>query len=86
MCISWITKTSNEEVLRKMQRDLRLVDSILQRKLGLVGHILREENRIDRALLLGSVYGPRGRGRPKTRFTEDIVKVCGGVCVAVSGV
>ena len=66
-----------------MQPDLRLLDSILQRKLGLVGHILRQENGIDRALLLGSVYGPRGRGRPKTRFTEDIVKVCGGVCVAL---
>ena len=41
--ISWITKTSNEEVLRKLQPDLRLLDSIWQRKLGLVGHILREE-------------------------------------------
>ena len=39
--ISWTTKTSNEEVLRKMQPDLRLLDSILQRKLGLVGHILK---------------------------------------------
>ena len=60
--ISWITKTSNEEVLRKMHPGLRLLDSILQRKLGLVGHILREENGIDRTLLLGSVYGSRGTG------------------------
>ena len=68
-----------------MQPDSRLLDSILQRKLSLVGQILREESGIDRALLLGSVYGPRGQGpgRPKTRFIEDVVRVCGGVCVAV---
>ena len=34
-------------------------------------------------ILLGMVYGTRGRGRPKTRFVDDIVKVCGGVCAAV---
>ena len=49
----------------------------------MVGHILREENGIDRAPLLGSVHGPWGLGRPKTRFTEDIAKVCGEVFVAV---
>ena len=66
-----------------MQPDSRLLDSILQRKLNLVGQILREESGIDRALLLGSVYGPRGRGQSKTQFIEDVVRVCGGVCVAV---
>ena len=44
---------------------------------------MREEKGFDRALLLGMVYGPRGRGRPKTRFTDNIVKACGGVCAAV---
>ena len=60
-----------------MQPDSRLLDSILQRKPGLVGHISREENGIGRALLLG--YWPRGRSRLKTRYIEDVVKVCGGV-------
>ena len=63
--ILWTTKTSNEGVLRKLQPDSRLLDPILQRKLGLAGHILREENGIDRALPLGSVYRPQGWGQPK---------------------
>ena len=62
-----------------MQPDSLFLGFILQRKLGMVGHILREENEIDRALLLASVYGPRGMGRPKTRFIEDVVKVCAAV-------
>ena len=81
--ISWTTETSNEDVLKKVQPHSKRLDSILQRELGLFGHSLREENRIGRALLLGSVYEPRGRGRPKTQFIEDVVKVCGGVCAAV---
>ena len=66
-----------------MQPDSRFLDSILQRKLAFVGHIVREENGFDRTILLGMVYGTRGRGRPKTRFADDIVKVCGRVCAAV---
>ena len=44
---------------------------------------MREENGFDRALLLGMVYGPRGRGRPKTRFIYDIIKVCDAMCAAL---
>ena len=44
---------------------------------------MREKNGFDRALLLGMVYGPRGRSRPKTHFIDDIVKVRGAVCAAV---
>ena len=81
--ISWTIKATNTEVLRKMKPYLRFLDSILQRKLAFVGHIVGEENGFDRALLLGMVYGPRGRGRPKTHFIDEIVKVCGTVCAAV---
>ena len=55
--ISWTTKTTNAEVLRKMQPDSRFLDSILQSKLNFVGHIVREENGFDRAILQGMVYG-----------------------------
>ena len=57
---------TNGEALRKMQPDARFLDSILQKKLGLVGYILKEENGIGRGLLLGSIHGPWGRGRPTT--------------------
>ena len=33
--------------------------------------ILRSDN-LDNVLLTGMVFGPRGRGRPKTRFWDDI--------------
>ena len=39
-----------------------------------------EENGISRSVLLGSVYEPHRRGRPKTLFIEVVIKVCGGVC------
>ena len=53
------------------------------KKLAFDGRIARQENGFDRVILLSMVYGTRGRGRPKTRIGDDIVKVCGGVCAAV---
>ena len=39
----------------------------------------REEGGLDRTLLLGTVYGPGGRGRPKTRFMDGSTKYYGGI-------
>ena len=46
---------------------------------------MREENEFDRAILLGMVYGARGRGRPKTSFVYKVVRVCGEVCGSGDG-
>ena len=66
------------KVLQIIQPEARILDTVYRRKLGLVGHIIREKVGISRTLLLGTVYGPRGRGRPKTLFIDEITKVCGG--------
>ena len=42
-------------------------------------HIIRDEGRLSRTLLFGTVYGSRGRGQPKTRFIGDITKACGAI-------
>ncbi|XP_063613942.1 uncharacterized protein LOC134787155 [Penaeus indicus] len=52
--ISWTSKTTNEDVLTKFQPETRLLNSNLQRKLS----IIRDEENLDRTLLLGTVYGP----------------------------
>ncbi|KAG1687936.1 hypothetical protein GQR58_008217 [Nymphon striatum] len=36
-----------------------------------VGHVLRKHN-FEKNLLTGSVYGKRGRGKPKTRYSDNI--------------
>ena len=66
-------------MIQMIKAEARVFDTVYRRKLSLVGHIIREEGGLSRTLLLGTVYGPRGRGQPKTRFIDDIAKSCGGI-------
>ena len=49
----------------------RLLTTINSRKMSFVGHVLRHKD-ISCDLFMGSVYGNRGRGRPKTRYSDNI--------------
>ena len=48
-----------------------------RRKMAFVGHILRGKD-ITSDLLVGMVYGMRGRGRPKVRYSDNIKEISGG--------
>ena len=73
--ISWIKKITNEEVIRRIGCQRRLIDIINERKLTFIGHVLRSEH-LSKLLLTGMVYGPRGRGRPKTRYSDSVKAIC----------
>ena len=55
----------------------RLLTTINRRKMAFVGHILRGKD-ITSDLLLGMVYGMRGRGRQKVRYSDNIKEISGG--------
>ena len=74
--ISWTKKETNESTLKKVNCENRQLDGIYSRQLSLIGRILRHEC-IDRTLLLGMVPGRRGRGRPKTLFSDHLKETCG---------
>ena len=77
LCISWTDKKTNEWVLNKMNVSKRLLATINCRKMAFVGHIQRGKD-ITTDLLLGMVYGTRGRGRPKVIFGDNIKEISGG--------
>jgi len=41
--ISWLDKVTNEEVLRRVNEDRQIVNSIWQRKHRWIGHVLRHD-------------------------------------------
>ena len=75
--ISWTEKKTNEWILNKMDVSERLLTTINRRKMAFVGHILRGKD-ITSDLLVGMVYGMRGRGRPKVRYSDNIKEISGG--------
>ncbi|KAG1686743.1 hypothetical protein GQR58_008620 [Nymphon striatum] len=67
---------TNEWVLDKMENPENLLTTISRSKMSFVGHIFRS-NDIGKDLLMGTVYGNRGRDN-KTRYSDNIKEIGGG--------
>ena len=73
--ISWTEKKTKDEVLQKIRCNRRLLDTLNTRKLTFLGHVLRSTS-FDKTLLMDMVFGPRGRVRPKARYSNDLKNLC----------
>ena len=63
-------RRTNEWVLKEIGDIPRLLDSMNERKLKFLEHIARTEG-LSKGSLFGTVPGKRGRGRPKTRLSDN---------------
>jgi hypothetical protein len=68
---SWKDKIKNEEILRKVKIQKRLMEEIMKRKTTFCGHIMRHDT-IQRTLLEGKVEGKRARGRQRLTWFDNI--------------
>ena len=68
--ISWEEHKTNGEVLHKMKTKRSLLNTI-KRKCQYFGHIIRGDG-IQRLLMEGRINDRRGRGRPRTMWTDNI--------------
>ena len=55
----------------------RLLTTLNRRKMAFVEHVLRGKD-ISTDLFMGMVYGKRGRGRPKTRYSNNVKEIADG--------
>ena len=69
--ISWKEHKTHADVLHKMKTKRSLLNTIKKRKCQYFGHIIRGDG-IQRLLMEGRINGRRGRGRPRTMWTDNI--------------
>jgi len=69
--ISWLDKVTNKEVLRRVNEDRQILNSIPQRKHRWIGHVLRHNG------LLHEIIERKMRGKP-TRGKEKFL--CYMIC------
>ena len=69
-------RSTNDWVLQQIGGDWRLLNSIHHSKLSYFGHVSRKCN-IENDCLTGIVFGKRGRGRCKTRWSDGVKDVTG---------
>ena len=71
--ISWTTRTTNVEVLTRMNTRTHLVNTTKIRKTAYLGHIMRHEEYEQLQLILqGKIEGKRGMGRKKKSWLRNI--------------
>ena len=75
--ISWTEKKANEWILNKIDVSERLRTTINRWKMTFIEHILRGKD-LTSDVLLGMVWGTRGRGKPKVRYSDNIKEISGG--------
>lgn len=73
---SWMERKTNLEVLREVKEERRLMKEMGKRKIKFIGHVIRH-NTFFVNILEGKVLGKKGRGRPRTKYLEDIKKRIG---------
>ena len=77
---------TNGEVLHKMKTKRSLLNTIKKRKCQYFGYIIRG-NGVQRLLMEGRINGGRGRGRPRTMWTDNIkewTKISYNDCIRVA--
>ena len=70
--ISYTEKKSNEEVLLLVEEERNLVETIVKRKKGWIGHVLRGESMM-RDVMEGKMEGKRVRGRKRIGMLNELL-------------
>ena len=70
LAISWVRKVTNEEVLMKMRTERQLLATIRERQWRFAGHVLREQEGIERHIIETELEGRRARGRQRMKLFD----------------
>lgn len=75
--ISWIERTSNEEVPRRMDSGRALLVNVRAKQMRFFGHVMRREG-MENLSLTERIPGSRARGRQREKYMDGIVRTLGG--------
>jgi len=78
--ISWLDKVTNEEVLRRVNEDRQILNSVCQRKHRWIGHVLRH-GRLLHEITEGRMKGKPTTGRRRIRMLHDLANDDGYVAL-----
>lgn len=72
--IPWVDKVPNAEVLRRMGKEMEVLNTIKCRKLEYLGHIMRhpEKYHLLQLILQGKIQGRRGPGRRRISWLKNL--------------
>ena len=70
--VPWISRRSNQSVLKEISPGYSLERMMLKLKLQYLGHLMRRVDSLEKPLMLGGIGGKRRRGRQRMRCLDGI--------------
>ena len=70
--VPWITRRSNQFILKEISPDYSLEGPMLKLKLLYFGHLIRITDSLEKTLMLGKIEGRRSGGRQRVRWLDCI--------------
>ena len=75
MRVPWITRRSNQAILKEINPECPLEGLTLKMKLQYFGHlIIQKANSLEKTLMLGKIEGKRRRGQQRIRWLDGITQ------------
>ena len=72
MRVPWISRGSNQSILKEISPGISLEGMMLKLKLQYFGHLMQRVDSSEKTLMLGGIGGRRRRGRPRMRWLDGI--------------
>ena len=73
MRVPWITRRSNQSILKEISLGCSLEGLILKLKPLYFGHLMKRADPFAKTLMMGKIEGRRRRGRQKMRWLDGII-------------
>ena len=70
--IPWITRRSNQSILKEISSGCSLEELMLKLKLQYLGYLMRRADSFEKSLMLGKIEGRRRRGWQRMRWLDGI--------------
>ena len=70
--VPWTARRSNQSILKEISPGCSLEGLMLKLKLQYFGHLMRRDDSLEKALMLGKIEGRRRRGRQRMRWLDGI--------------
>ena len=73
--VPWITRRSNQSILKEISHGCSLVGLMLKLKLQYFGHLMRRVDSLEKTVMLGGIRGRRKRGQERMRWLDGITNM-----------
>ena len=70
--VPWISRRSNQSILKEISPEYSLEGLILRLKLQYFGHLMERTDSLEKTLMLGKIEGRKRRGRQRMRWLDGI--------------